>query len=723
MAIYWIDPYLEATTQGNGTTTTSNQDGSYSAPWSWVEADVMQNNNNPTNITSIDGNTLNDDDEIRIKGLPFNTLFEDLGEVYFTSTSYNNGNIKPTSSNTTMATNFDTTSKIFAYDSTFSGYFMPDAAGTQNIFFTTFNGTNTAASLATPWQGTHERFYFQCGFDSSSGGTATGGYNYPTLKQLKSEYLNNIAFNTTGTGEYNYFLNILQTRIKISSGWTSETTRGGLSILKWSNSGYFYRNNNFFGASFPSDSGVNTELHIDCPELLLFTEDFGYTRVGVNCHTNSTATATASVGGHFGYGYFCHWGLGYFNDNINKSYIVHQVQARYNNFYYGNYQNSQGGATKCTATVYFSQTNDFSRHYNNRVSGINLQIGTVLGFQQDTDPNALGFFRMMYAAGGSSGWLNNFESITCLPSSCYTVSYWNNYYSTANQSLAPYTHAEGIHLEIPVTVPQAPDTVYRAEVAGSPLQNHTSMAYAGGHPPRKGSPLGTTSAIASFTAPLSGNRWFDPALDIPRTHLLNNISCGVLKCGGNDYRTSTIDLATINGYGTSNNLYVFESNDYDDKPIIILPPYQYNTPALLYNDTISSVDCLVIKHPRVSNGNAFFGFPFVLNFPDDYDGTGQLRVTVACAKNSTAINSPQTLRIYWRDGGADSGHEDYAQGGTINSTDITSPANVSTDFTPASGTDTSPFPTSAFCMFEARFPTSTTADLKIYITNISIETI
>ena len=34
MAIYWCDPFLEATTQGDGTTDTTTKNGTYAAPFS-----------------------------------------------------------------------------------------------------------------------------------------------------------------------------------------------------------------------------------------------------------------------------------------------------------------------------------------------------------------------------------------------------------------------------------------------------------------------------------------------------------------------------------------------------------------------------------------------------------------------------------------------------------------------------------------------------------------
>ena len=59
MATYWLDPFLEATTQGNGTTDTSTQDGSYAAPFSFLN---FRDTSSSNTITTINGTTLSDGD-------------------------------------------------------------------------------------------------------------------------------------------------------------------------------------------------------------------------------------------------------------------------------------------------------------------------------------------------------------------------------------------------------------------------------------------------------------------------------------------------------------------------------------------------------------------------------------------------------------------------------------------------------------------------------------
>ena len=81
MTTYWLDPFLEASTQGNGTTDTSTKNGTYAAPFSLLNIETS------AKLTTVNGVTLSNGDELRLKGLPFTTLFESKGNVYSYSTS------------------------------------------------------------------------------------------------------------------------------------------------------------------------------------------------------------------------------------------------------------------------------------------------------------------------------------------------------------------------------------------------------------------------------------------------------------------------------------------------------------------------------------------------------------------------------------------------------------------------------------------------------------
>ena len=125
MAIYWLDPFLEATTQGNGTTDTSTQDGSYAAPFSLLSfRDTVSYNE----VSAINGTTLADGDEVRLKGLPFSTLFESKGNVYHSGGAYNDtdGHLQPVTGNSSFdATISTTTSSLFAFQNSDISSYLP----------------------------------------------------------------------------------------------------------------------------------------------------------------------------------------------------------------------------------------------------------------------------------------------------------------------------------------------------------------------------------------------------------------------------------------------------------------------------------------------------------------------------------------------------------------------------------------------------------------------
>jgi hypothetical protein len=125
MATYWLDPFLEATTQGNGTTDTSTQDGSYAAPFSLLN---FRETGSSTLTTTINGTTLSDGDEVRFKGLPFATLFESKGNVYHSGGAYNDidGHLQPITGNSSFDATISTTkSSLFAFQNSDISTYLP----------------------------------------------------------------------------------------------------------------------------------------------------------------------------------------------------------------------------------------------------------------------------------------------------------------------------------------------------------------------------------------------------------------------------------------------------------------------------------------------------------------------------------------------------------------------------------------------------------------------
>ena len=201
---------------------------------------------------------------------------------------------------------------------------------------------------------------------------------------------------------------------------------------------------------------------------------------------------------------------------------------------------------------------------------------------------------------------------------------------------------------------------------------------------------------------------------------------GILACGGSDYRSAICDINILGRSTTSNGamLYPFDANDYDDKPIVAVPHGTHNTngaPALMYNDTISSVDCLVVQHSRVS-GSYQYRVPFVLKLPDSWNNDTSddvIRVQVDIAKSSSFSATNQFYAIS-RTGSNTAPHV-IGTNFSVTSTDVSSPDQEQFNLT-LSGRNTDPKPTSIFCWITFVFPNNTD-NMKYYVTDIALSAV
>ena len=205
MAVHWVDPYLNTTTGGIHGTTTSGQSsgtGSYSTPWSLTEL------NDTTNYSG-----WSDGDEVRFKGLTEDTFFPPANSVTF---KQSNG----------------TTDYSIRTD--YNGYYQP------NIYQT--NGDNNKLiKIKQKDRGTTTGttfFYKHHGNYNDSIRTVDDANTwYPALPvvdvangyiPLDDRYQITVAMNGGSTGQ---FLRYLTGRVKITAGWTSETTQNGITVL------------------------------------------------------------------------------------------------------------------------------------------------------------------------------------------------------------------------------------------------------------------------------------------------------------------------------------------------------------------------------------------------------------------------------------------------------------------------------------------------------------
>lgn len=226
MAVYWVDPYIEAGIGGiHGTTDTVSRTGTYSAPWAF--SDMFS--------TSATGNTklsgLSDGDEIRFKGLALNDFLVDMGSDWYASGS---SLVKASAltaadstarSATTTITSQSAVTKFLMVDKTFSdNWTCANSDGNKTpVFFTAFHSNTTTTTLTSNSFGGLTTLAFSVlRYKGTSSSTAA-----LQLYSIHPQYM--IIENTlTGT---QYFASYSGKSLKITDGWTSETVRDGYTLL------------------------------------------------------------------------------------------------------------------------------------------------------------------------------------------------------------------------------------------------------------------------------------------------------------------------------------------------------------------------------------------------------------------------------------------------------------------------------------------------------------
>lgn len=244
MAIYWVDPYIDSPNGGIHGTTGSGS-GTYASPYTF--ADLAN-----STIT----NAFASGDEIRFKGLAEDTFFN---TQYAFSTTSGTGN----------TTNY---------------YGIPNAsnklirlkASDGTVYYNAYNGYNnqlyTVYGSSTWWSANPLQYpgygYYVC----NSNYYITSGPNAPLFNSISNP-------------------------ITITSGWTSETVRDGVTVIVVPDStpfgGWFY-----FGPNDVAASQKN--ITIDCPEMIICTMS---SSVNMKISANSVKLKAAMIGEYYPAGY------------------------------------------------------------------------------------------------------------------------------------------------------------------------------------------------------------------------------------------------------------------------------------------------------------------------------------------------------------------------------------------------------------------------------------
>lgn len=220
MAVYWVDPYIEASVGGiHGTTDTTSRSGTYAAPWALSDMYATSTNGN-TNLSG-----LSDGDEIRFKGLAKSSYLIDAGSDFYV----NGNNISKASSHTSAVTSaissWGNTALIVMYDTVATDKFtVADSDGNKPLIFQSVSVSSTTSpsnQFSSPTSGHYVLHYGPLRAEGTSTATAS-------LQMYLVDPQYYIPNSQTGNLYFCQYNNI---GIKVTDGWTSSTARDGYTIL------------------------------------------------------------------------------------------------------------------------------------------------------------------------------------------------------------------------------------------------------------------------------------------------------------------------------------------------------------------------------------------------------------------------------------------------------------------------------------------------------------
>ena len=636
MAIYWIDPYMDATVGGiHGTTDTVSRTGTYAAPWSWFDftsTSSTQQANTPAGVAWSDG------DEVRMKGLSLSSFYQTLG---------NTTNLLDVDSfaGTSAIPHVDFGSANLTYlNAARSAYTSHDAAqlSLQVIYFddAVFGAGNflmASTDDAGAVSDTAETFLE---FDNQDqpfftyvyarGGTATTGCK---MAFFDPSYMLDASSLSTST---TYVFNLPRDLdVTFNSGWTSSTVQDGQTLVvnnrgaqnvgpsttDWFSQGLH--------TSSTSTTGWNVRLKWDCERLhYQNTSRGGYANGSNYFYINGFVEADANNS-------FMHWG-GFHSNTDGLSYIYNYSGLRDANatsvakpitkfnFFSGRYLASVGATSPTDIALADRATiaidNIIVAQWISSSSGARhiLTFGNVIVGSSG------------YIIGNSeinSGGMIKFVGPSILVNATTSSSFiyiWD--YSTKDGQII---HDASATLQTDTTpfMPLNPLVVTNRTVVGSRR--------------RLTNQKGVLPIVQPLTAPTSP--WDNLALytstDIygPTSQILFRS----LDTGGLNWRTSPMN--NIVGYGFFTDGIVFTNNSYDQKPIGAMATSMYSgsNSAVFLMEKMSNGDLKVYGNSAWDDGSNVATYRFPL-YPD-FNGTGsngtsgayRLQVSFDVAENSS----------------------------------------------------------------------------------------
>tara|TARA_B100001057_G_scaffold500953_2_gene619122 strand:+ start:4022 stop:6130 length:2109 start_codon:yes stop_codon:yes gene_type:complete len=644
MPIVWIDPWIgnssTSSDWGAGTTSNTTRDGSYASPFKWED---WRSNTNSTSNT-VNGQTVAANTEIRIKGKTIADMFIDVGEVYYTGGSSPKMIATDTSSGSTAHT-FANDSSLYnsvmswgIISGTRADVIHKDPTGFAPMLqsYRYANDYNGVISYGIRIDNTGQEELAML-LDNTLGSLDASQRGYGFLKLLKtSEY--DASRQLLANGDGNYWFN-QDNLIKMSAGWTSETEQNGISLIS------FYQSDSYEYQRFRGNN-----LHWDCQHLTFMNQS---PRVRLYWYLRN-------VGATHKFGHVD------FNGGTIQPYV----------YVYGS---SSAEFGTVSGRVYFdnnSQSNTTVKVHNawnarillrgNYGTGSKFQIGNYYtrGYIQ-VSPAQKG----LIARQGQG-----FSTVEFLPNSTYLAAVSSG---SSTNSYIEVPPAEVRVLSAKSTSYSDPTYIFgtglrsAGNATGTWLNDVTVDVAPNCGAVISANEIGIYQSNADF---YSSTWWTSIGLDL--SHINSNpmfahsVPCGKLQLNGSDYRTNNLSVISLQNYGYTSNsanyqpmVFGFETNDYDQKPVALLPPNSATgLCGLAYNETVSGTEYLVLK---TGGGTGSYIYPVEVPVPSHTAGSNNIRLKIRAYHYTGAASASVQMLAFYR---KDDSSNDYAfvQDDTIN---------------------------------------------------------
>jgi len=748
MAVYWCDPYLEATNQGNGTTDTTTRSGTYAAPFSISDLciDISTTGNPSTMVTGVGSTTFASGDEIRFKGLPVDTLFNNsLGQIYWQQ-RYRIAPYQQNSSTGDWYTNKTTTEGTFCFkaatlkeanNARWHTNTSTDSGDVPLMFSADNLGTGSTLDFDNleGFGGVYRSVYTNNGPDSAN------TKSNPVLYQMNPDYYHQTN-PCSGTNYAHHFFPI--DNVTMTAGWDSETTQDGYSLIQ--------ANPNGSGTSDYGAAGTSTKY------MVLFANTSGSDLTGLDRMFfvgrryyyvylgYQTDVPNITLGGILQDNPYAYFGTYY---NTHTSDVTHKINFLASRNPSLNFSPNQSSTHKYTIewdflSSYYISLNNNLQQYGTFTSGETKHNGDIkVGSTYIYNPQSLDHYFYNYY-GNSSSRQNG--TITFKSGAMFGSSYVSN---NANYGQGLLFGSTTYGTQLPrVGGYVYEDTLHIIGTVGGPAEYYENAAHIS-FGPRYGSNQSNDYAFGVNNFKLTGNKWYTAYINtsnIQSPQPQRIYSLGVLQCNNQNYQTTNCDIpygsiADFSSYSgrVVPTLFCFDSNDYDGKALISVSnagSSGSNVSGFAWNDTIGGVDCLVVRPPTNVTSGYDFNLPMVLSVPTYTPSTDNLRIKVVGWIHDANQEGQLVASVGFRDssvvnanynyGGGSSGtysgsrwQSVYSSESPMTSISSSSPDTLYFNLTSVNASETHPITTLNTIL---RFRSYNQSETRRYITNVEVET-